>query len=577
MLFLAVAGLARPHRAAGADRPASLTALPPAEVLRLGERMYREGVLPSGKPMNALVKGDIPVSGTAFTCVSCHQRSGIGSYEGGVFTPPATGAYLFREQRGLFKGPVYKGAQQSKKFSRIPPRRPPYTDASLARVLRSGVDPTGRTLNDVMPRYLLGDKDMAVLIAYLKSLSASYSPGVTDTTIHFATVVADDVPPGTRAAFLAPLRKIVAYKNDQTRYYQTRTGGRSGRMAETMLVSREAAYKKLSLSVWELKGPPATWDGQLAAYYRREPVFALLSGITSGEWRPVHRFCEENRIPCLFPITDFPVISNRDWYTLYFSRGMYQEGAAAARYLNGTEAPHAGDRVLQIVRDSREGKALSAGFTETWQEEGHRVPATVTLRGREPLTRDLLQKLLAREKPAFLVVWDGPGVIPALAGIGGTRNAPATAIVSASYVGKALLTLPDRARDLVYATYPYRLPQDELPYTRQVESFLGKTGGDDRALIMEKQIFDLYLVLSQALSVLNGDYYRDNLLDVIGMNTGSGGMSMGWYVEPDTTYPLYERLSFGPGQRYASKGCYVVQLTHGADPHLVKKGDWVVQ
>ena len=38
----------------------------------------------------------------------------------------------------------------------------------------------------------------------------------------------------------------------------------------------------------------------------------------------------------------------------------------------------------------------------------------------------------------------------------------------------------------------------------------------------------------------------------------------------------YERLSFGPGQRYAAKGCYIVQLTHGANPALVKKSDWVI-
>jgi hypothetical protein len=44
----------------------------------------------------------------------------------------------------------------------------------------------------------------------------------------------------------------------------------------------------------------------------------------------------------------------------------------------------------------------------------------------------------------------------------------------------------------------------------------------------------------------------------------------------DQEVPLFERLSFGPGQRYASKGCYIVQLSKGEKPGLIKKSDWVI-
>ncbi len=38
----------------------------------------------------------------------------------------------------------------------------------------------------------------------------------------------------------------------------------------------------------------------------------------------------------------------------------------------------------------------------------------------------------------------------------------------------------------------------------------------------------------------------------------------------------YPRLSFGTGQRYASKGCYIVQLGAGPNPELAPKSEWVI-
>ena len=38
----------------------------------------------------------------------------------------------------------------------------------------------------------------------------------------------------------------------------------------------------------------------------------------------------------------------------------------------------------------------------------------------------------------------------------------------------------------------------------------------------------------------------------------------------------FERIGLGPGQRYASKGCHIVQLSKGDRPELVGKSDWVI-
>ena len=72
-------------------------------------------------------------------------------------------------------------------------QRPAYTDQTLARAMRDGIDPTGRAFEPAMPRFDLDDHHMAALIAYLMTLQAEPSEGVTVDEIQFATVVAGAV------------------------------------------------------------------------------------------------------------------------------------------------------------------------------------------------------------------------------------------------------------------------------------------------------------------------------------------------------------------------------------------------
>jgi hypothetical protein len=47
-------------------------------------------------------------------------------------------------------------------------------------------------------------------------------------------------------------------------------------------------------------------------------------------------------------------------------------------------------------------------------------------------------------------------------------------------------------------------------------------------------------------------------------------------MQRDQILPDYLRLSFGPGQRYASKGCFIMQVGPGASPALIRKSEWVI-
>jgi len=352
------------------------------------------------------------------------------------------------------------------------------------------------------------------------------------------------------------------------------------------ITDKKRSIRRMSLSRWLLKGPPETWRAQLEEYNRKEPVFALLGGITKGEWKPVHSFSEDNHIPCLLPITDFPAISEKDWYTLYFSKGFYQEGEAAANYLNSIYDLVKDKPIIQIVRASRIGLALSAGFQETWHGLGHPAPLIITVKDEETLSKEFLQKMFASEKPAALIIWDGPTAFPVLETILSEENRPEIVLVSSGYLGKNIWKLKEQVRDFTYITYPFRLPQDEMRY-QGVAPLLQKTEDGSNEQIIVKQSYIITRVLTQILREMNGQYYSDNLLDVIGMSRNSVSYNLFNAIDMsknptnmgasrEETYPLYVRLSFGPGQRYASKGCYIVQLSKGQNPELVKKSDWVI-
>ena len=538
---------------APASSSGAVAGLSPDRALALGERMYRQGLLPSGAPLRTQVSEDGPVPGSAFTCLSCHLRSGVGSIEGGVVTLPANAARLFQPR--YWKLPNLSPEARKDILAITPEARPAYTDATLGRVLRTGVDPTGHELHPAMPRFQLSDPNMAILIHYLRSLSATVSPGVDATTIRFATVVTEEVSLEDERAMLVPMNNYLARHN---RY----SDGFDNRMYQSAGGSEmNGSYRKLALSVWRLKGAPETWGRQLEAYLAEEPVFALLGGISYGDWRPIHTFCETHRLPCLLPITDLPVLSNTDWYTLYFSKGFYQEGQAAARYLASLPP---GGRVLQITQEGPAGQALAAGFRETWRELGRRGLKEVRLgQGETQVSGARLDALLRKERPAALLLWTGPGSFAALGELAESARHPEQVFLSSRLLGPTVSELPEGARAFTRITYPYRDPKHEPEVSKYAATLMaGLTPRNPESRIATR-VYSMIQVLRQGLAEMYLNFYRDNLLDRIGM-------------QAEQALPDYLRLSFGPGQRYAAKGCYIMQLSPGPDPQLLRRSEWII-
>ncbi|MBI4986027.1 MAG: c-type cytochrome [Rhodocyclales bacterium] len=319
---------------AGAASLAGAAPLADPLAVEQGRRIYEKGILPDGTALTATRFG-VPavVRGGAAACVNCHRRSGYGGTENGIFVPPIAGAVLF--EPGPLAGTTHSPGKVSARLWRLRTRSA-YDEPRLQRALRDGVDPDGVALRAPMPRYRLDARAVAALAAYLRHLSTGPAPGVENGILHLGTVVAPDVPPQRRDAML-----------DVLRAYAAERGRRSPRW---------------QLHVWQLVGPPQDWGAQLEAHYRQQPVFALLSGVGSAEWSPVHGFCERNAVPCVLPAVDLPPEREGAYYSFYFSPGVALEARVLAQHLHSGAGERR--RLIQVVADDT-GRRAAATARET--------------------------------------------------------------------------------------------------------------------------------------------------------------------------------------------------------------------
>src|SRR5438552_2861078 len=108
-----------------------------------------------------------------------HGR-GLGVGEGRIVIPPINGKYLLREGSTDALAMAHRGTEAAT------PRRSRYNAETLARAIRDGIDPDGRTLDYLMPRFALDDASMQLLIGYLREPSSHPAPGALTDSLQFA-------------------------------------------------------------------------------------------------------------------------------------------------------------------------------------------------------------------------------------------------------------------------------------------------------------------------------------------------------------------------------------------------------
>ncbi|WGS40881.1 cytochrome C [Burkholderia sp. JSH-S8] len=512
-----------------------------------GQAIFQRGILGSGEPLEAVHPDGVRLHGAAAACINCHRRSGLGSKEGNNTIPPITWRYLVhpREQTAEDLDIPYVPGMRTD--------REPYTEALLARAVRDGVDSEGKPLGSLMPRYALGDADLAALSGYLKRLDRRKPSGVADTVLHFATIVTPDADPVKRAGMLDVLQHYFADKNAFP--FGATPPLRSTRKMMFMV------NRRWELHVWALKGPPDTWHEQLRQDLARQPVLAVVSGIGGRNWAPVHDFCEEEAVPCLFPNVEVPVESEHDFYSVYFSRGVLLESDLIAKRIldeaGARPAQHAVQTIRQVYRAGDNGERGAQALAAALKGRGFAVSNHALAPG------DSVARALRRmPRGDVLVLWLRP---PDLAALDPVPPASDTVFMSGLLGGLDNTPLPARWRGVTRIAYPFDLPEGRRV---RVDYAFGWFTIRQIPMVAPQVQADTYLacgLLAETLSHLVDAFVQEYLVERI--------QDM---LERRILTGYYPRLTLATGQRFASKGGYIVRFAGPDRMKLSADGGWIV-
>ena len=520
----------------------ALSAVPPEP--SAGETLYRRGLLPSAEPVQALRQGGATIRGADAACVNCHRRSGLGSSEGRITIPPIAGPYLF-----IARGKSLE--QQGVPFvdtERV--NHEAYTDESLARAIREGVGANGKTLNYLMPRYQIDDAAMAELIGYLKDIKISPSPGVSTAVLHFATIITPDADPVKRRGMLAVMNQYFVDKNNA----MARTKAPTLYSSHTMMFRVERRWQ---LHVWELTGEPVTWEAQLRRHLAAEPVFAVISGLGGSNWEPVYRFCEAQSLPCLFPNVEAPVGRDSDFYSVYFSRGVLLEAQLIAGELAETREPI--HTLVQVFRSGDVGEQAARALQATRTGSGQQIVNRVLK--AHAASKDLAAALREVGAADALVLWLRPGELSAL-----EKVPPPTSRVwiSGEMGGLEQAPLPAGWRAVTRMAYPVDLPGRRVV---RVDYALSWFRIRKIPLVAQQVQADTYLacgLVSETLNHMVDAFVRDYLIERVEMA-----------LDHRVLTGYYPRLTLAPGQRFASKGGYIVRFSDPQGTRVAPLGEWI--
>ena len=495
-----------------------------------GKQIYLRGESSAGPEIIVMLGGgDTEVPATAFACANCHGLTGEGTEEGGLAAPSL----------------VWHELTQARTSALTTKERGPYTDATLARAIREGLDPAGIRLHPGMPHYRMTNEQAADLVAYLKKLGHELDPGLSETNIKIGVAlpltgplasVGQDIKDTLNASF--------AEANEQ--------GGIYGR--------------RLELVLEDSRGDLAGTSEATRKLVEQDKVFALMGSFEPKGSNDANELLKRAEVPLVGPVTLSPHVTVPPNRFVFYLLPTFKDQARSlvdficAKAKQGQVAdaavqPKPGQAAPQITPARKPTAAViyMSGEMEADALEGLRAQARlrsvelVFEQGYEPgrFTPAPVVEAMARKKPDYVFFFGAASDITSCAKEMERVHLNASLLSSVMMLGREVFDLSPEMAARIFLSYPSALPQQN-DYAEFL-SLVQRRSIRLRSPAFQTIAYAAAKTLIEAVKLSTRQLSRATLVNALeGLREYRTGV-----IPP---------LSFGPNRRVGVEGSFIVGI-----------------
>jgi ABC-type branched-subunit amino acid transport system substrate-binding protein len=475
-----------------------------------GKQFFLKGDGGQGGEVTAVLgSDDNELPAVSFTCAGCHGLKGEGQQEGGLRPPAINWDALTRPHASaLTRNQIH-----------------PYDDATLARVISTGIDSNGARLHPGMPHYRMTDAQMADLIAYLRKIgtAADAESGLSGETIKVGAALPLSGPLANIGEDLkASMTAMFAEVNAQ--------GGVYGR--------------QINLVVEDSRGAPAETLQATRRLVEQDSVFALVGSFEPGDSAATNDFLKRSEVPLVGPATLSPRLAVPPNPYIFYLLPTFADQAHVLVDFAASQAGKRTPRLAVVYADSDFDADALAGVRLQAQRRSMQIVAEERFDSSHFAPASLVESI-AGKKADNIFFFGSSEQIAAFAREMERAKLDAALLSSVVMIGRGAFNLPASIAKRTYLSFPAALPDQEG--FAEFLSVMQKAKVNLRNPAFQGLAFAAAKTLIEAMKLSNRQLSRPALLSALerlqDFKTG--------VVPP---------LTFGPNRRVGASGSYIVGI-----------------